>query len=183
MAGKKVNPVAGLNYNQLAIKYSKGELSYNQIIKGYKSMRETVTRQLRRIKSSDVPFIDEDSVPRFKTVAEMGTVSDILHELADINRFRESAYYSISERRKTRDSVIAKLRASGFDVDGSNWVNYIAFIRWYQAHIDAIAYDSKDRKLIAFFNANKGRKGANTMAKWQRMFREWKQRGKFEEVE
>ena len=171
-----------MSYPQLVKLYNSNAIGWEDLRSEYTKLRKRATAQLRAIKRSDVPFIDEDSQPIFKPVSELKTLSDVLHETADINKFIHSPYYSIKKRRETRDTVIEKLRARGWEVNEQNWTIYLAFIRWYQAHADVLLYDSDDARMIAFFNQNYNRANMNQVSRWQRVYRDAKRSGFFDNM-
>jgi hypothetical protein len=177
------NKLQGLSYPQLVAAYNRGALNWDDVRDEYKRLRDTAMRQIRRIKKSDVPYIDENSQPKFKAPSELKTLSDYLHETADINRFMGNKnLYSIAGRRAHRDTLIDTLRARGWNVNRQNWLVYLAFIRWYQSHADALIYDSKDPRIIAFFNQNYTRANMEQTSRWQRVFRDAKKQGYFDSL-
>lgn len=176
----KKNKLAGLSYPQLVSACNSGALSWDDVQDEYKRLRDTAMRQIRRIRASDVPYIDENSQPKFKAPSELKTLSDYLHETADINEFMgNKRLYTITGRRAHRDTIINILRARGWNVNEQNWLVYLAFIRWYQSHADALIYDSKDPRIIAFFNENYTRSNMHLTSRWQRVYRDAKNKGYF----
>lgn len=178
------NKLYGMSYPQLVKAYNSGVIGWDDVRNEYKRLRDTAMRQIRRIKKSDVPYIDEDSQPKFKAPSELKTLSDYLHETADINKFMSSDWqYSIKGRQEHRNKIIETLRSHGWDVTEQNWLVYLAFIRWYRAHADALIYDSNDPRIIAFFNANYNRADMHLTSRWQRVYRDAKKQGYFDNLD
>lgn len=170
-----------MSYNSIVKSLASGNVTLSELEAQYNKMRSTVSRQLRRIAKSDVAWIDENSRPVFATIRQLKTQenykSALLHELADITKFKESKGYKLEDRRETRDKIINTMQQRGFKVDVSNYRQYIAFMRWFNSNINQLGDDSGSQRVREFFNTNVdlAQQGYN----WQELFEEWVDEGEW----
>ena len=163
--------VKGKTYNQLAIAFKKGTLDPYDALKDYKRILSAAMKQVRAIEKSDVPFTT--TRPRFPTITEITSTEDLLHAIADINRFTESKEYKLKDRRATRDKAIETLHEHGLDfVNVDNYNEYVDFMRWFYGNNLNKMYGSQEDVVEEFFRdkwdkvssykTNSAKKGALT---------------------
>lgn len=142
--------VKGKTYNQLATAFRKGKLDPYDALKEYERIRSAAMKQIRVIEKSDVPFTT--ARPRFPTLAEITSTEDVLHAIADVNRFADSKEYRLADRRATRDKAIETLHEHGLDfVNVSNYQEYVNFMRWFYGNNLNKMYGSQEDVVEEFF--------------------------------
>lgn len=154
------------NYNNLAAAVERGEVSVKDIRSAYSRLRSRANRQVKAISKSDVGF-SRGEMNYFRTVRNLVTTRDLLHEVADAIRFANSARYTIRGRREIRDKAIETLQARGINVTAATWMEWIDFITWFKSTAYSALYDSDSSVVQEIFE-----QGSNPQ-EWERMFREW----------
>jgi hypothetical protein len=154
------------NYNNLAAAVERGEVSITDVRKAYSGLRSIANRQVKAIAKSDVGF-SRGEMNYFRSVRNLVTTRDLLHEVADLIRFYNSSRYSIKDRRATRDKTIATLNKRGIDVTKETWKEWIDFITWFKASAYSALYDSDSSVVQEVFE-----EGSNAQ-EWERLFKEW----------
>ena len=154
------------NYNNLAAAVERGEVSIKDIRRAYSGLRSIANRQVRAIAKSDVGFSRRE-MNYFRSISNLVTTRDLLHEVADLISFYNSKRYSIKERRATRDKTIDTLNKHGINVTKETWWEWINFITWFKASAYSALYDSDSSVVQEVFE-----EGSNAQ-EWERLFKEW----------
>lgn len=159
-----------MTYNKLAAAFKKGDLDPYDALEFYQKSRRTAMKQLNIIQKSDIPF---ERPPEFVKPSKIHSTDELLHAIADVNRFRRLPSYTKKGREEARDKAIETLRAHGIDfVDKSNYKQYATFMRWfYENNLNKI-YGSQEDVIEDFFReqwdrvsgykSNKAKKAALT---------------------
>lgn len=139
------------SYNRLAADLSRGILSTDQLRAYYVKARKLASDRLRRIARSDIAY--QDAAPVFRKVKNLITDRDLLSEIADINRFLNSKYSTVTGRRAARKQSLATLRSRGMDfIDESNYNNWIRFMQYFKASGVNLYLDSESQEVEELFN-------------------------------
>ena len=162
-----------LNYNDLRILNERGQLDVYDLMERYKDMRLNVMRQVRRIEKSDVPFFSGER-PEFAKVSDINSTEDLLHAVADIQRFKTSGNYSIAERHARRAASIETMHSHGMDfVNEQNYGTWARFMRWfYDNKVDRI-FGSRDDVVEEFFDDNWEELEDTPVSEWEELFEEY----------
>lgn len=160
--------IKGLSYNQLASGYMSGKYSEKELRSMYSDIRHIAQNQIRRIERSSAPFLAGEK-PYFSKTANLITTSDVLHAIADVNRFMKSPTYSKPAREARLRTVTKTLSNQGFEVTGKNIKRFGEFMQWFKASAYAALYDSDAEEVKDVFN-NSGRGRSRT---WSKLFKEY----------
>lgn len=154
------------NYDKLAAAVVRGDVSVKDVRTAYSRLRKQLNAQVKAIAKSDVGF-SRGEMNYFRSVRNLVTTRDLLHEVSDAIRFATSARYTIRGRRAIRDKTIATLQARGINVTAANWNEWINFITWFKSSAYSALYDSDSDVVMDVFE-----QGSNP-GEWERMFKEW----------
>ena len=145
-----------------------GMYSEQQLLSYYGQMRRSAMRQVERIAKSEAGFYGDR--PYFLKESSLITTLDILHAIADVNRFRGSKGYSLTARREALSGAISRLKDQGFEVSRANIKKFGEFMTWFKASAYAALFDSDAEEVTDVFNASDGKGGSR---KWNKLFREY----------
>ena len=139
-----------MTYNQLSAAFIRGKLDAYEALDAYSKARAAAMRQIARIQKSSIPFLD--APPTFITPSSISSTSDLLHALADVNRFRSSSDYSLKSRAAKQEKAIATLRENGLDfINKENYASYVDFMRWFYNNSLNKIYGSQEDVVEDFF--------------------------------
>lgn len=150
-----------MTYTEIAAAYVKGKYSAEALEKAYAKLYRQVERQRAKIAKSNVPFIDQSDKEYFAKPDNITNIGQLVHEIADIARYKRSSWYSITSRRKIFERAAKTLAGKdGKDVviPVNRIVEYLRFQRWLHVsgRLAAINYGSKEATVTELFNATAG---------------------------
>lgn len=160
--------LGGASYNQIGKMLTTGEISETDLRYYYSRARQTALKRVRAAAGTDVAFVRNK--PEFRTIRQTITTSDLVHEIADVNRFLSGAT-TVTARRAKRDETIATLQEQGFDfITRENFNRWGAFMDWGRsAGIFAGGYDSESAEVEETFKAAE-RIGARDVETYRELF-------------
>lgn len=162
--------LSGKTYNQLGKMLSTGKIDIGGLRYYYSRARQTAKKRVNEAAKKGVPF--KRNPPHFRTIRQTVTTSDLVREIADVNRFLSGAT-TVTQRRAKRDSTILKLHERGFDfVTHENFDRWTAFMDWGRSagiFSDEEGYDSESSEVEETFKAAE-RIGARDFAKYKELF-------------
>ena len=139
------------SYNRLAADLSRGAVSVDQLRSYYTKARKIAADRARRISRSDVAYLGAE--PYFRKVKSLVTDRDLLSEIADINRFLNSKYSTVTGRRAARRKAIITLRSRGMDfINESNYDNWVRFMQYFKSSGVNLYLDSESQEVEDIFN-------------------------------
>lgn len=162
------------SYNQLAAMFEAGKVSEGELRKYYTDARSKANKQIERIEKSSAPFIDDK--PFFRPLASIPTISELAHEIADLNRFisGRDMPYKIKDRIKQRDKAIETLRKHHVNsVTNENFETFVRFQRWFRSSAIAASYDSDDVDVLDIFEESLDDDGQATSEEWDSLLEEF----------
>jgi hypothetical protein len=163
--------IAAMSYNQLGKALTSGVLTEKRIKSYYTDARRKAVDRLRRVSSEEVmrEFGNEPD-EHFTKLRNLKTTSDLLHEVADVNRFLKSKSSTITGLKEQRQNIIDSAAEMGFDVDVDNYAEFYNFMKWFKKSEFAMAYDSDSEEVMEVFNAAE----SASPEEWTRLFNEYK---------
>lgn len=122
------NIIGGATYNQIGKMLTTGRVTEAELRKYYSRARQTALKRVKAVEGTELAFVRNR--PEFRTIKQTVTTSDLVREIADVNKFL-NAQTTMTGRRQHRDSVIASLNAKGIDfVNASNFNRWTQFMDW-----------------------------------------------------
>lgn len=175
LQGGWISPVkiAGMSYTQLTRLVDSGRVSVKELKSAYTQLRTAAKSRERTVSKEDVQqqFGNFES-NNFRQLKNLVTTSELLHELADVGRFLRSDRSTITGLKEQRENLIDTMSSQGFDIDESNYRDFIEFMKWFKASEFSKLYDSDSEEVSEVFNS-----GAASPSDWKELFREISSRG------
>ena len=161
-----------LTYTQLVKLYDSKNMSDSEFRELYRRKRKYAMSQISKISKSDVPFVDGEK-PKFPAPSELKFTSDILHSLADVNRFLKLKGHTVAGRRDTRDKAIETLNERGFYfVNKENYFVFNTFMKWFKATEYSKMFDSDGVVVDSVFRRAEELNLSNA-SEWESLFKEY----------
>lgn len=157
------------SFTQIGRLYNAGKLSLSDLRTFYSDVRADYMRQLRRIETSDVSFVNRpEDLPATR---EIKTPEDIIKGIADANRFIQSkATSTVTGRRKVRDKAIETLHKRGITVvNKENYNLWVRFQKWYENQAKQYGYGSDAAEVTDIFEMAEAQ-GADDSTAWANLF-------------
>lgn len=141
-----------MSYNDLGKAVTSGELTVKRLQSYYTGARRTAMSRQRTIETRTHGEFGELQKESFTKLRNLRNTSDLLHEIADVNKFLEAKRSTITGLKEVRESVMTRAEQMGFDVDYGNYADYIRFMNWFQNSEFAKYYDSDSEEVMEVFN-------------------------------
>lgn len=172
MAFISFSKVGQMTYNQLTKALTSGEVTEKYLRSAYSALRSKATRREKTVSRADV-VKEFGNVDRevFRKTKNLTTTSELLHELADVNKFLKSKRSTITGLKQQREQIIDFAEKNNFDVDRGNYKEFIEFMRWFKASEFAKKYDSDSEEVAEVFNSS-----AANASDWKKAFEAYKDR-------
>ena len=169
--------LSGLTYSELVKRYMQNDITDAQLKDFYKRKRKYAQELVRKIEKSDVPFAKNEK-PSFRTPSTLVLTSDILHEIADVNRFLKSKTRTVKGRKESRSRAVKTLRERGFSfVTEKNFFEFNTFMKWFRATEYSKMFGSDSTVVDSVFRRAEDANLSNA-AGWEKLFNEYKKSGK-----
>ena len=169
--------LSGLTYTELVKRYMKDDITDAQLKDFYRCKRKYALELVRKIERSDVPFADNEK-PYFRTGQTLVLTSDILHAIADVNKFLTSKTRTVKGRKERRTKAVNTLRERGFNfVTEKNYFEFNTFMKWFRATEYSKMFGSDSTVVDSVFRRAEDKNMSNA-AGWEKLFNEYKKSGK-----
>lgn len=150
-----------------------GRATINEISKYYTDARAIADKRIKRVMSSDVPFVDAPPV-FLKGKLDRET---LLHEVASVNAFLSGQNYgatTIPERRKVKQKAINTLHKHGITwVNSENFNDFAKFQKWFKASMWSLVFDSDSERVGFEIFKQAHDNGQNNSTEWERLFQKF----------
>ena len=162
------------NYQQLGEAVSSGEMSIKDLRKAYTQMRDIAVKRLKRLETErNVKQFGRSNLyinngEYFRKTKNLVGESELLREIADVSKFLKSKKSTVSGLKEIRKNTLETLQEAGFDVDKSDYLNIIKFMKWFKASEFSKRYDSDSPIVAEIFNSEKA-----SPEDWRRAFNEY----------
>ena len=168
--------IEGMSYNKAIYGLTGGYLEVSDVLKNYNTNRRKVLKQIKEIKSSDVKFRRSENIPSLPTAAALakkGSLEDIAHAIADVNRMLKTE--TVEHRRETRRKALESLHEGGRwgFVQDKNFDQFADFMEWFRENMVNQLLDSKDTVVQEFMRDRAGKKRPASQRSWARIFVKW----------
>lgn len=149
------NQIGKMSYNKLVKALDSGETTIQQLKSAYSYLRGKAVAREKRVSQEDV--VDEfgnTDREHFSKLKNITTTSNLLHELADVNKFLSSNRSTVSGLKRQRQNTINAADKLGFDVNNDNYRDFIKFMKWFKSSEYAKKYDSDSEEVQEVFNSS-----------------------------
>ena len=176
--------ILGMSYNKAIYGLTGGYLEVSDVLRNYNTQRRKVLRQIKEIKSSDVKFRRSENIPSLPTAAALakkGSLEDIAHAIADVNRMLKTE--TVEHRRGQRRKALESLHEGGRwgFVQDKNFDQFADFMEWFRENLVNELFDSKDTKVQQFIKDRADKKRPASQRSWARIFVKWLKENGYEE--
>lgn len=160
--------LGGATYNQIGKLLTTGRVNEAELRKYYSRARQTALKRIKAVEGTNLAFVQNKS--EFRTIKQMVTTSDLVREIADVNRFL-SGKTTKAARREHRNTVINTLHSKGITfVNSENFNRWTRFMDWARSSgIIGRGYDSESDEVEETFKAAES-VGAADLADYQALF-------------
>lgn len=168
--------VKDLTYNSAIYGLTGGYLEQADVLRGYNTLRRKLLKQIKEVRSSDVSFRRSENIPSLPTAAALakrGSLEDIAHAVADVNRLLKTE--SVQHRREQRRKALESLHEGGRwgFIQDKNFNQFADFMEWFRENMVNQLLDSKDTVVQEFMRDRAGKKRPASQRSWARIFVKW----------
>jgi len=168
--------VKDLTYNSAIYGLTGGYLEQADVLRGYNTLRRKLLKQIKEVRSSDVKFRRSENIPSLPTAAALaksGSMEDIAHAVADVNRLLKTE--TVQHRREQRRKALESLHEGGRwgFIQDKNFDQFADFMEWFRENMVNQLLDSKDRVVQEFMRDRAGKKKPASQRSWARIFVKW----------
>ena len=162
-----------MTVNQVVKALSSGSVTMKELRKEYSRLRSIAQKRIGRIEKSAIPFT-KGARPYFSKLTNIVTERDLVREYAELSRFIESPSSTAKGRREQREKTIDTLQKRGFDVDKSNYMQFLNFMEWFKHSEYAAKYDSNSDIVQEVFDMASMKAGSR---EWKKLFKALEKEG------
>lgn len=163
----------GSTYTQLGKLVTSGAVSEAALRNFYREERRKAQSRISKLKSEKTTLeYGKQDIPKFMQEKNLTSMSALLHEIADLNRFLNRKTSVISGLKKQKEARIKELKKFGVNVDNTSYSKWAEFIQWFNLseYSKKFEYESTEVKDV-FSEAMKQEK--STPAEWERLFQQY----------
>ena len=137
--------VGGASYNQIGALLTSGKVSEADLRRYYSRARQTA---LKRVKAAEKAGYAFWNPPDFRKIKNLVTTSDLVHEIADVNRFLK-APTTVGARRADIAKKVNMMheRNMFLFVNESNYAAFARFMDWARATSRLTTYTSESDEI------------------------------------
>lgn len=172
---KKETTFQDLTYNKTIYGLTGGFIEKGDVLKEYNRARNRLMKQIREINKSEVKFRRSENIPSIPTAAKLsksGSLEDISHAVADVNRLLKTA--TVEARRGARQKALTTLKdRMGGVVNEGNFNQFADFMEWFRENMVNQLLDSKDNVVEEFIRDRAGKRTPASKRSWARIFVKW----------
>lgn len=125
------NMLRGKTYNEIGGMLTKGKITESELMKFYKAERNLAQRRERELIKAGIGGLNDLS---FKKSANIVTTNDLVHEVADVNRYIKSNT-TVSARKAEISKKLETMHKRGIfkNINESNFNLFARFMDWAKA--------------------------------------------------
>lgn len=166
MAKKRVTQaqlesIQNMNLQELGQSVTSGDFSIADLRRAYSQMRDIAVKRVQRLTSAKnvaqfgKPNLYMENGEYFRKTKFIKGEGELLKEIADVSKFLQSKRSTITGLRETRETIIENMQEQGFEIDRSNYVQFLEFMKWFKSSEFAKKYDSDSPVVSEVFNSEK----------------------------
>lgn len=170
----KIEFIQSLSYQELGEQLVSGGLTSKQLRNAYTQMRDIAVKRLKRLESEKnvrqfgKPNLYINNGEYFRKTKYLTSDTDLLKEIADVSKFLTSKRSTISGLKETREKTLKTLREAGYEIDKSQYVDFMKFMKWFKASEFSKKFDSDSPVVAEIFNSERANPGD-----WRRAFEQF----------
>lgn len=181
MAKNKITPerlgyIQSLSYNELGKGLISGEFSLKELRQAYAQMRDVAVKRIKRITTEK--NIKQFGKPNLYKYGEDGdyfrqtrniiTSNELLKEIYDISSFLKSKRSTVTGLKQIKNALIERMSEAGFNVDNSEYLKLVKFLKWFKASEFSKIFDSDHPVTAQVWNMEKA-----SEEDWRKAFEEF----------
>lgn len=168
--------IKGMTYNKAIYGLTGGYLEVADVLRSYNTQRRKVLRNIKAVQQSEIPFRRSENIPSLPTAAALakkGSLEDIAHAVADVNRLLKTE--TVEARRASRKKALESLHEGGRwgFVQDKNFAQFADFMEWFRENMVNQLLDSKDTVVQEFMRDRASKKRPASQRSWARIFVKW----------
>ena len=170
-----IKAIQSLTYNELGEAVSAGKYSVKDLRKAYTQMRDIAVKRLKRLETEKNvqqfgrPNLYVNNGEYFRKTKNLIGESELLKEIADVSKFLTSKKSTISGLKEAREKTIETMREAGLEIEPSDYVDFMKFMKWFHASEYAKKYDSDSSIVAEVFNNEK-----SNPSEWRKLFESYR---------
>ena len=158
--------ISQMSVNQMSKLISTGELTEKRLRQAYSYLRSKAMSREKRVGTERVVSeFGNTEREYFRKSKSLTTTSQLIREIADVNRYLRSPRSTITGLKQQRSKTINAANSFGFDVDESNYPDFAKFMQWFKSSEFALKFDSGSEEVAEVFNSE-----AAGPRDWRRLF-------------
>lgn len=168
--------IKGMTYNKAIYGLTGGYLEVADVLRSYNTQRRKVLKNIKAVQQSEIPFRRSENIPSLPTAAQLakrGSLEDIAHAVADVNRMLKTE--TVEARRASRKKALESLHEGGRwgFVQDKNFAQFADFMEWFRENMVNQILDSKDTVVQEFMRDRASKKRPASQRSWARIFVKW----------
>ena len=137
--------LGGASYNQIGALLTSGRVSEADLRRYYSNARQIALKRIKAAESADLEFWNP---PEFRRIKNLVTTSDLLHEIADVNRFLKAPTTVGARRADIAEKVKTMHERNMFlFVNEANYSTFARFMDWARATSRLTTYSSESDEI------------------------------------
>lgn len=160
-------------YTQLGKMVTTGSITESQLRNYYKSEVKKARSRISKLRSESVTTeYGKQELPRFMKEKNLTTLSALVHEIADLNRFLNKKTSLVSGLKEAKKKHLERLKNLNMKVDEGNYNKWQEFIKWFNLSEYSKKFEYEDEVIEEiFYEAVENEK--STPDEWERLFDEY----------
>lgn len=167
----QIEKIQGMKVSELGQSVSSGEFTIKDLRRAYTQMRDIAVKRIQRltsernVKQFGKPNLYIENGEYFRKTKNIIGEGELLKEIADISKFLTSKSSTITGLKEKRQTILDRMAEEGFDIDKSNYLEFLEFMKWFKASEFSKKFDSTSPVVSEIFNSEKA-----TPEDWRKAF-------------
>lgn len=149
-----------MSYQELGKALTSGRISEKRLRSAYSELRSVAMKREKTLSKRGAEFGVEKE-QSFMKLKNITSTSNLLKELADVNRFLNKSTSTITGLKEQREKVIGRAQEAGVDVNYKNYADWLRFLKWFKESQYSLIYDSDSEAVAEAFNNADGMSAAD----------------------
>lgn len=164
------------SYTQLGQMLTRGEVTI-KVLQNY--YRQELKKAKSRIRKLDTELVEKEygkqDIPKFMSLKNLRTTSDLLHEIADISKFMRHRSSTIGGLKREKEARLQNLKKFGLNVTPENYGLWNEFVKWFNLseYSKKFMYEAEEVKDV-FTEALED--GKASPSDWEKLFKKYAER-------
>lgn len=176
ISSERLGYIQSLSYNELGKGLTSGEFSLKELRQAYAQMRDVAVKRIKRITTEkNIKQFGKPNLYKhgedgdyFRETRNIITSNELLREISDVSSFLKSKRSTVTGLKKTRNALIERMSEAGFNVDNSEYLKLVKFLKWFKASEFSKIFDSDHPVTAQVWNMEKA-----SEEDWRKAFEEF----------